>query len=174
MSRFEELLSTVETYQGLAAENYARIRRLAQEMREGLCGYLGATDGQCVHLVPPSGPFEPRSYGDHAFSIPPRGFRPLGPVQFGLAVRVSKGTDWLRLAMECRKSGEAFHVLMEGGREYTFALPLAENDPAPFYGEIYDHVRDWFQERIDRYNEGDYGTREIGFDFADGQTEVDV
>jgi len=167
MSRFDTLLETVETYQALAAENYNRIRRLAEELREGLCAYLGSEDGVCVHLVPPAGPFEPRPYGDHAFSIAPQGFRLLGPVQFGVAIRVTKGTDWLRVTMECRKLGEQFKVLIEGGAEYDFDLPLAENDPEPFYEEIYQHVLGWFAKRIERYNEGDFGTREIGFDFAD-------
>lgn len=166
MARFDDLLATVETYQDLAAENYNRIRRLAEELRDGLCAYLGASDGACVHLVTPAGPFEPRAYGDHAFSVPPRGFRPLGPVRFGVAVRVTKGTDWLRVTLECRKAGDTFTVQIEGGGEYDFKLPLAENDPEPFYAQIYDHVHDWFETRIERYRDGDSGTREIGFDFA--------
>lgn len=174
MSRFEHLLTTVETYQSLAAENYNRIRRLAEELREGLCAYMGAQDGVCVHLVPPAGPFEPHPYGDQAFSIAPQGFRPLGPVQFGLAIRVTKGTDWLRVSMECRKLGETFKVLIEGGAEYEFTLPLAENDPKPFFEQIYQHVLSWFEKRIERYNEGDFGTREIGFDFADGADAAKV
>lgn len=172
MSRFDDLLATVETYQSLAMENYDRIRGLAHELRDGLCAYLGSSDGECVHLVPPAGPFEPRSYGDKAFSIAPRGFRPLGPVQFGVAVRVTKGTDWLRLTLECRKAGDTFKVIMEGGHEYEFQLPLADNDPEPFYAEIFSHVQGWFQNRIDRYLEGDSGTRDIGFDFADDADET--
>lgn len=165
-SHFEDLLATVETYQDLASENYDRIRRLAEELRDGLCAFMGASDGVCVHLVTPAGPFEPRAYGDEAFSVAPRGFRPLGPVQFGVAIRVTKGTDWLRVTFECRKVGETFQVIMEGGREYTFTLPLSENDPQAFYEEIFDHVKGWFSMRIERYRDGDSGTREIGFDFA--------
>lgn len=168
MSRFEELLATVETYQELAAENYGRIRRLAEELRDGLCAYLGATDGVCVHLVPPQGPFEPQSYGDKAFSLAPHGFRPLGPIAFGLAMRVTKGTDWVRLTLECRKAGETFTVHIVNGPEYTFKLPLAEHDPEPFYEHVYQHVSGWFAEQIERYREGEYGTRAIGFDFAGG------
>jgi len=174
MSRFEELLETVETYQALAKENYDRIRRLAEELREGMCAYMGAKDGVCVYLVPPVGPFEPRAYGDHAFSIAPQGFRPLGPVQFGLAIRVTKGTDWLRVSMECRKLGETFKVLIEGGAEYDFNLPLSENDPEPFYEQVYEHVLSWFAKRIERYKDGDFGTREIGFDFADDADAANV
>jgi hypothetical protein len=167
MSRFEELIQTVETYEALAEENYSRIRRLAEEVRGGLCDYIGAPDGICVHLVPPVGEFEPRPYGDAAFSIPPRGFRPLGPVSFGLAVRVSKQADWLRLRFECRKTGDAFVVAIEDGAEYTFTLPIQDGDSEPFYAHIYQHILGWFQENIESYREGAYGSRGIGFDLAD-------
>ena len=88
MSHFDELIETVEQHQKLADENYKRIRTLAEELRDGLCAFMDARDGVCVHLVPPGGDFKPKEYGDRAFSIPPRGFRPLGPIAFGLAVRV--------------------------------------------------------------------------------------
>lgn len=166
MARFDELLATVETYQALAAENYDRIRRLAEELRDGMCAYLGSETGVCVHLVPPAGPFKPKAHGDEAFSMPPRGFRPLGPVAFGLAVRVSKGTDWLRVTLQCQKEGDKFTVNIANGEKYTLSIPLADNDTEPFYQHIYEHVHGWFADRIESYNDGDYGTREIGFDFA--------
>ena len=167
MSRFDKLIETVETYQALAAENYDRIRLLAGEVRSGFCDYLGSGDGVCVHLVPPTGQFEPKEHGDKAFSLPPRGFRLLGPISFGLAVRVSREQDWLRLTMECRKIGETFIVQIEDGSEYEFRLPLTDADPQPFYDHLYNHILLWFAGRIERYKDGDYGTREIGFDFAD-------
>lgn len=165
MSRFEQLIQTVETYQELVEENYSRIRRLAEDVRAGLCDYIGAPDGICVHLVPPTGPFEPRAYGDAAFSIPPRGFRALGPVSFGLAIRVSKQADWLRLKFECRKTGEEFVVGIEDGAEYTFSLPVEEQDSEPFYAHIFQYILGWFEENIESYRDGAYGTRAIGFDF---------
>lgn len=174
MSRFDELVAVVDTYQALAKENYDRIRTLAEEVRQGLCGYLDAKDGVCVHLVPPTGPFEPKPYGDKAFSMPPRGFRPLGPIAFGLAVRVSRGTDWLRVSMECRKLGEVFMVRIEDGSEYEFRLPLKDADPEPFFEHIFTHVLRWFAENIERYQDGDYGTREIGFDFADDMKTLET
>ena len=167
MSRFDQLIGTVDEYQELAGENYNRIRSLAEELRIGFCDFLDAGDGVCVHLVPPVGQFQPKPYGDQAFSIPPRGFRPLGPVAFGMAVRVSRGTDWLRLTLECRKIGDVFIVVFEDGSEYQFSLPLKEADPEPFYQHIFSYIRNWFADHIERYREGDYGTREIGFDFAD-------
>lgn len=166
MSKFDDLVANVEAYQAMAAENYDRIRALAEQLRAGFCDFLDSKDGVCVHLVPPVGAFEPKPYGDKAFSLPPRGFRPLGPVAFGLAVRVSRGTDWLRVTMECRKIGDVFRVQIQEGPEYEFKLPLAEADPEPFYQHIYDHVFLWFSSRMERYKDGDYGTREIGFDFA--------
>jgi len=160
MSKHAELLQSVEKYQALATENYDRIRKLAEEIDEGMCGFLSSSTGQCVHLVPPAGQFEPKPYGDQAFSMPPRGFRPLGPVAFGLAIRVTPGTDWLRVTLECRKVGDDFIVQIVGGDEYKSKIPL------------YRHVFDWFDDRIEQYEEGDYGTREIGFDFADDAEEV--
>lgn len=167
MSRFDELIETVETYQALAAENYTRIRQLAEGLREGLCAHIGSGMGICVHLVPPAGPFQPKPYGDEAFSVPPRGFRPLGPIAFGLAVRVSKGTDWLRLTLEGHKVGDRFTVHIMGGEAYAFSLPLKDADAAPFYDHVYQHVHDWFRTGIERYREGDASSREIGFDFAE-------
>lgn len=166
MSRFDDLIKKVEHYQSLAAENYDRVRRLAEELREGLCAYIGSNDGVCVRLVPPAGAFEPKDYGDKAFSVPPKGFRPLGPIMFGLAVRVSKGTDWMRVTMECQKIGDTFITRIAGGEEYELSIPLKDNDPEPFYDHIYDHVMNWFGVQIERYKAGDYGRREIGFDFS--------
>jgi len=114
MSKHTELLETVENYQALAAENYNRIRKLAEEIDQGMCQYMESKTGQCVHLVPPMGQFEPKAYGDQAFSMPPRGFRALGPVAFGLAIRVTPGTDWLRVTLECRKLGDEFIVQIVG------------------------------------------------------------
>jgi len=167
MSRFENLLATVETYQALAAENYDRIRKLAEDLSDGMCAYMQSGMGTCVHLVPPTGQFQPKPYGDKAFSLPPRGFRPLGPIAFGLAFRVTKGTDWLRVTMECHKRGDRFTVRIMNGEDYHFSLPLADADALPFYEHIYDHVHNWFMDGIERYREGDATSRDIGFDFAD-------
>ncbi len=172
MSRFEELIKTVDTYQALAEENYSRIRRLAEDVRGGLCDYIGAPDGICVHLVPPTGPFEPRAYGDEAFSIPPRGFRPLGPVAFGLAFRVSRRADWLRLRVECRKTGDEFVVGIEDGSSYTFTLPIEEGDAEPFFAHIYQYILGWFEENIESYRVGAYGTRAIGFGLLDEPSQA--
>jgi hypothetical protein len=166
MSRFEDLIKTVDTYQTLAEENYTRIRRLAEDVRSGLCDYIGAPDGVCVQLVPPVGEFEPRAYGDLAFSIPPRGFRPLVPVAFGLAFRVSRQAEWLRLRFECRKQGDTFVVTIEDGAEYTFRLPIETGDSEPFFAHIYQYILGWFEENIESYRNGDYGARAIGFDFV--------
>ena len=172
LSRFEDLISTVAHYQALAAENYTRVRTLAEEMRAGLCAHIGSKDGVCVRLVPPAGAFEAKDYGDQAFSIPPQGFRPLGAILFGLAVRVSMGTDWMRVTIQCQKIGGEFIAQIVGGEEYRLSIPLKENDPEPFYDHIYDHVLDWFKTQIDRYEAGDYGGREIGFDFSRSETDT--
>lgn len=171
MSRFDDLIATVTQYQALAAENYTRVRTLAEELRAGLCAYIGMKDGVCVRLVPPGGRFEPRDYGDQAFSIPPLGFRPLGAIQFGLAIRVLSENDWMRVTIECQKIGDDFIARIVGGEEYRLSIPLKDNDPEPFYEHIYEHVSDWFKTQIERYQAGDYSGREIGFDISGNRDE---
>mgnify|MGYP001801017673 CR=1 FL=1 len=172
LSRFEELVSTVAHYQKLAAENYTRVRSLAEELRAGLCAHIGMQGDVCVRLVPPAGPFEAKDYGDGAFSVPPEVFRLLGAILFGLAVRVSTGTDWMRVTMECQKIGDDFIARIVGGEEYRLSIPLKDNDPEPFYDHLYEHVLDWFKAQIERYEAGEYGTREIGFDISRTEEEV--
>jgi hypothetical protein len=174
MSRLDKLEEIVQTYQALAAENYDRIRGLAEQIRGGLCDYIGMGEMTCVFLVPPAGPFEPRAHGDAAFSMPPRGFRQLAPVSFGLAVRLSRANDWLRVTMECSKLGETFLVRIEDGAEYEFSLPLGFDALLPFYEHIYSHILNWFSDQIERYKDGEYGNRVIGFDFADDTGRQDV
>ncbi|HBH90083.1 hypothetical protein [Ponticaulis sp.] len=166
MSRFDDLVETAKKYQDRAAENYDRIRKLASELKDGFCQYLGTGHGVCVHLVPPVGQFQPKTDLDTAFSIPPRGFRPLGPVLFGLAVRVSEGMDWIRVVMHCHKQGERFMIAIDHGPNYTFKLPLSENDPSEFYDLLYRHITSQFTEAIERYDRGT-DARSIGFDFSD-------
>ncbi len=166
MSRFDDLIATVQTYQDLAAENYARVRQMAEAVRSGLCDYIDATDGVCVQLVPPQGEFEPKIYGDQAFSVPPKGFRPLGPIAFGLAVRVTKQTDWIRVTMQGQKIGEHFVLDIQGGESFSLSLPLTEDDSSRLFEYVYNHVLNWFQTQIDHYQKGEYGSREIGFEFS--------
>lgn len=172
MSRFEELVEIVNAYQARAKENYDRIRTLAVDLKDGFCKFLGG-QGICVHLVPPVGPFKPATDLENAFTVPSRGFRPLGPVIFGLAVRVTHGTDWIRLVMHCHKLGEKFTVHIDGGPSYTFQLPLAEHDPTDFYELLLAHVRAQFTEAIDRYDRGT-DARSIGFDFSATDNEASV
>ncbi|MFC6198614.1 hypothetical protein [Ponticaulis profundi] len=172
MSRFDELVETVDAYQARAAENYDRIRKLAVDLKEGFCAYLGTKDGVCVHLVPPVGQFKPMTDLERAFSIPSRGFRPLGPVFFGLAVRVTHGTDWIRLTMRCHKLGEKFTLHIDEGPSYTFQLPLADHDPTEFYELLFHHVRAQFTEAIDHYDRGT-DARSIGFDFSESEESQD-
>lgn len=174
MSRFDELIATVARYQSLAGENYIRVRALAEELRAGLCAHIGMKDGVCVRLVPPAGPFEAKDYGDHAFSMPPKGFRPLGAIQFGLAIRVLGEADWMRVTIECQKIGDDFIARILGGEDYQLSIPLKDNDPEPFYDHIYRHVLDWFKHQIERYEAGDYSSRDIGFDISRDHNEAAV
>ena len=166
-NRYDTLIVLAARYRALAEENYARIRALAEALQSGFCAYLNSAAPPCVLLVPPAGPFEPRAYGDRAFSTPPTGFQALGPILFGLAVRVSETNDWIRVTMECAKEGENFTVSMHGGASHTFRLPLYDQDPSDFFAALYQHVSTVFSGAIDDYEHGRYGVREMGFDFSD-------
>ena len=167
-SRFDQLIDRAAEYQSLARENYDRVRRIAEGIRAGFCAFLNAEDGICVRLVPPAGPFEPKDYGDQAFSIPPRGFRHIGPIAFGLAVRVTRGTDWLRMMVVCAKQGDKFNVSITDGPSAEFDLPFNEDDHQEFYDLLFVHVMSWLEDRIELYQNGEYGSkRTIGFDFSD-------
>ena len=72
----------------------------------------------------------------------------------------------MRVTIECQKIGDDFVTQIVGGDEYSLSLPLKDNDPEPFYEHIYEHVLDWFKTQIERYEAGDYGGREIGFDVS--------
>jgi hypothetical protein len=165
-SRYEALTALTARYRELASENYDRVRGVAEAIRSGFCGYLGSDNPPCVLLVPPVGPFEPRAYGDFAFSVPPSGFQPLGPIAFGLAVRVSRQNDWTRLVLECAKEADHFTITIFGGGQSSVRLSVNERNPAEFFAALYAHVLGFFDRAIDDYQHGRYGQRDIGFDFA--------
>lgn len=165
-SRYENLAALAARYRTLAGENYGRTRAFAETLRGGFCGYLNSDSPPCVLLVPPAGPFEPRAYGDFAFSVPPSGFQPLGPIAFGLAVRVSAQNDWIRLTLECVKEADAFIVTIFGGGESSVRMPADEQNPVEFFAALYEHLHAFFDQAIDDYEHGRYGSREIGFDFS--------
>lgn len=167
--RYDRLSASSQRYGELAKENYDRVRALAEALRSGFCAYLDSGDPPCVLLVPPAGPFEPKDAGDHAFSIPPGGFQPLGPISFGFAVRVQKPDRWLRVTLTCVKEADMFEVQVAGGGAYAFKLPLADQDPDDFFQHLYNHIVGWFEAAISDYEHGEYGSRGIGFDFAQPQ-----
>jgi len=166
-NRFDALIDRASDYQELAIENYDRIRRIADGIQSGFCKYLSARDGTCVKLVPPQGPFQPKDYGDEAFSMPARGFRHIAPIAFGLAIRVTRGTDWLRTTLICSKKGDFFEVSIIEGESHRFDLPFTDDDHQDFYEKLYAHVINWLEQRIDLYKDGDYSSSSIGFDFSD-------
>ena len=57
-------------------------------------------------------------------------------------------------------------IAIDHGPNYTFKLPLSENDPSEFYDLLYRHITSQFTEAIERYDRGT-DARSIGFDFSD-------
>ena len=169
-ARFETLADAAERYGALSLDNYALIRSVAENLALGFCKHLGGP-GKCVFLVPPEGPWSPQPYQSGAFSVSGTGFLPLGPISFGLAVKVSRSGDWLRLVLSCSKNGPAMEISIEGGRHFSLALPLDEADLSELFVQLETHLVDWFKDQSDHYQHGAYGSRSMGFDFVHTDAE---
>ena len=50
-------------------------------------------------------------------------------------------------------------------------LPLDDEDVRALFQPIYRHIYDWFQDRVDQYEQGSYGSREIGFEIINAPGE---
>ncbi|WP_300545898.1 hypothetical protein [Maricaulis sp.] len=165
MSRFDKLAGAAERYGRLSLDNYAIVRNVAENVSAGFCRYLGESKGVCVHLVPPEGPWLPRPYRSGAFSVSGTGFLPLGPIAFGLAVKVSNTGDWIRLVLTCAKKGHHVEVVIAGGPVFDIDLPVEEADLIDVFDRLHAHLVRWFTDAADLYEHGDYGGQAIGFDF---------
>lgn len=161
--RLQALFDVSHAYGERSFENYARIRSVAETVRNEFCKWLSKDPG-CVFLVPPEGRFAAQNYQSAAFSVAGQGYLPLKPISFGLAVRVSEDKDFMRVKMTCRKEGEIMFVRLENGPEIEVVQPLSEERLTPLLEAIYAHLINFFQDRIDDYDNGRYGTQEIGFD----------
>lgn len=162
-SRFQIISEAANAYGERSFDNYAQIRSVAEQVQAGLCGYLDH-DRKCVYLVPPQGPFIEQNYGSAAFSVSGKGFLPLEPISFGLGVRVSETGDFLRIVLQCRKEGDRIDVQVEHNKTYELDLPLNEHNLDAVLEGLYQHILHWFTDRVERYDHGNYGTSDIGFD----------
>lgn len=172
---FDQLADAAERYGRFSLENYSRVRSLAERLAAGFCAYLGGGHGErCCYLVPADGAWTPADFRSGAFSVSGQRFLPLEPIRFGLAVRVSRTGDWMRLALTAATNGEAMDVHVEHGETYTFALPLNDADMGTFFSHLHRHLVDWFEERARHYEHGEYGGGGgIGFDFLEAGAERD-
>ena len=162
-SRFQIISEAANTYGARSFDNYAQIRSVAEKLQAGLCAYL-AHGKKCVFLVPPQGPFKEQNYGSGAFSVSGKGFLPLEPISFGLGVRVSESGDFLRLVLQCRKEGSRIDVQVEHNKTYELDLPVTETELDIVLEGLYQHILHWFTDRVERYDHGNYGSSDIGFD----------
>lgn len=162
-SRLDEIAAAAKIYGARSFDNYAQIRSVAEAIRDGLCQWLD--DGkQCVYLVPPQGPFTAQNYRSAAYSVAGKGFLPLEPISFGLAVNISGDGDYMRLVLTCRKEGNKMFIHLDEGRETDLNLPLQDKELANFFEGITTHLLHWFEGRVDQYDNGSYGNNDIGFD----------
>ena len=158
-----KIQAAAEIYGLRSFDNYAQIRSVAEQVRDGLCAYLD--NGQkCVYLVPPQGAFAAQDYGSAAYSVSGKGFLPLEPIAFGMAVQVSTLGDYMRIVMQCRKEGEKIFLQLDQHTTFDFDLPFSDKDLQTAFDGIYKYLLGWFESRTKRYDDGYYGGGDIGFD----------
>lgn len=163
-SRFKNISDAANIYGQRSFDNYAQIRSVAERLQSALCQYLSGGEKQCVFLVPPQGAFKSQNYGSGAFSVSGKGFLPLEPISFGLAVKVSETGDFMRLVLHCRKEGEKVYLQVEQDHTYDFHLPMNDDDLQGCLEGLYQYLLHWFSDRVEKYDHGNYGSSDIGFD----------
>jgi len=162
-SRLEKLAKAAEVYGERSFDNYAQIRSAAEQVRNSFCAFLDEGH-ECVFLVPPQGPFMAQNYRSMAFSVAGKGFLPLEPISFGLAVNISGDGDYMRIVVVCRKEGEKMFIMIENAQTFEVDLPLSDDSLTQINESLYQHLFAWFTERVRQYDEGHYGSGDIGFD----------
>lgn len=162
-SRLDKLARAAEIYGERSFDNYAQIRSVAEQIRESLCDYL-SEDHECVLLVPPQGPFMAQNYRSMAYSVAGKGFLPLEPISFGLAVNISGEGDYMRLVLSCRKEGDKMFIMIENAHTFEVDLPISAESRKHINETVYQHLNHWFTDRVRQYDEGQYGSGDIGFD----------
>ena len=95
-SHLDDIAAAAKIYGSRSFDNYAQIRSVAEAIRHGLCEWLDS-EKQCVYLVPPQGPFTAQNYRSAAYSVSGKGFLPLEPISFGLAINISGDGDYICL-----------------------------------------------------------------------------
>lgn len=158
-----KIQAAAEEYGLRSFDNYSQVRSVAEQIRDGLCNYLDDSQ-QCVFLVPPQGAFGKQNYGSAAFSVSGKGFLPLEPIAFGLAIQVSTLGDYMRLVVQCRKEGDHIYLQLDQDVSFDFKLPFNDDDLQEAYQGIYKHLLGWFEGRVSQYDDGNYGGTDIGFD----------
>jgi len=163
-TRLSKIWEVAEVYGARSFDNYAQIRSVAETVRDKLCAWLNPGSGPCVFLVPPEGAFQAQNYQSGAYSVSGKGYLPLKPISFGLAIRISEDKDYMRLVVHCRKEGDFMEVSLGDKRPSKIALPLTNEGLEPLFERIYNHLLNFFQDSIDEYDNGNYGNAAIGFD----------
>lgn len=162
-SKLRKIEKAAEIFGQRSFDNYVQIRSVAENIRDGFCAWLD-NEQQCVFLVPPQGAFQAQNYRSAAFSVSGKGFLPLEPISFGLGVKISSKGDYMRLILTCRKEGSHMFVTLENSTTFEIDLPIENNDLTEVFEGLYEHLIEWFTGRVEKYDHGNYGSTDIGFD----------
>lgn len=162
-SRLLKLYDAASRYGERSFDNYAQIRSIAEQIRDGFCNWLNH-DQPCVFLVPPQGPFSAQNYRSAAFSVSGQGVLPLEPISFGLAINISEDGDYMRLVISASKEGDTMYLSLENLKPYEIELPTTDKGLENLYETLYGFLLHWFDDRVEEYDDGEYGSNDIGFD----------
>jgi len=61
---------------------------------------------------------------------------------------------------------------LDNGKMLALALPAQEAELATIFETLYEHLLQWFTHRVDNYDNGDYGSTDIGFDIQRAKRDL--
>lgn len=69
----------------------------------------------------------------------------------------------MRIVLTCRKEGDRMFISIEQAEQYELELPSSDETLNGLFESLHQHLMRWFEERVETYDNGSYGSNEIGF-----------
>ncbi len=174
-TRLEIISELNDQYGDLSFRNYAFVRYIAEQIRDGFNLYLGCSDEKpVVFLVPPQGSFYAVNARSAAFSNFGKEYLTMDPISFGLAVQLQNMKDIIRLVITVIKSGPSVDLKIKGAKNFDLniedsddkKIQINQEELQNFFFHLFNHLKSIFEDQIEQFNDGEYGLSEIGFDIS--------